>query len=104
MLYSFWMCECKKHRAGRVPRNLNPVNERNANMKLTKAETSLIQFMRKSARKSSSPTMAADNRGNSIRAAIRSGRSKSAVRRQYRLTDYEYRGHKATVTRELGSY
>jgi hypothetical protein len=48
--------------------------------------------------------MTADGRGNSIRAAIRSGRSKSAVRRQYRLTDYEYRGHKATVTRELGSY
>ena len=38
-------------------------------------------------------------RNSNIRAAIRSGRSKSAVRRQYRLTDYEYRGHKATVTR-----
>ena len=96
---------CDKHRAGRVPRNLNPQTKgMQTVMKLTKAETSLIQFMRKSARKSSSPTMAADDRGNSIRAAIRSGRSKSAVRRQYRLTDYEYRGHKATVTRELGSY
>ena len=105
MLYSFWMCECDKHRAGRVPRNLNPQTKgMQTVMKLTKAETSLIQFMRKSARKSSSPTMAADDRGNSIRAAIRSGRSKSAVRRQYRLTDYEYRGHKATVTRELGGY
>lgn len=40
------------------------------------------------------------NRGTSIRAAIRFGRSKSAVRRQFRLTDYEYRGHKATVTRQ----
>jgi hypothetical protein len=39
------------------------------------------------------------DRSSNIRAAIRSGRSKSAVRRQYRLTDYEYRGHKAVVTR-----
>lgn len=39
------------------------------------------------------------DRGSNIRAAIRSGRSKSAVRRQFRLTDYEYRGHKAAVTR-----
>ena len=40
-----------------------------------------------------------NDRSNNIRAAIRSGKSKSAVRRQFKLTDYEYRGHKATVTR-----
>ena len=40
-----------------------------------------------------------NDRSNNIRTAIRSGKSKSAVRRQFKLTDYEYRGHKATVTR-----
>ena len=40
-----------------------------------------------------------NDRSNNIRAAIRSGKSKSAVRRQFKLTDYEYRGHKAAVTR-----
>jgi len=44
------------------------------------------------------------DRGTSIRAAIMAGRSKSAVRRQFRLTDYEYRGHKATVTRQSNGY
>ncbi len=70
-------------------------------MKLTKAETSLIRFLRQNpvVKSSTKTTMTADTRGNSIRAAIRSGRSKSAVRRQFRLTDYEYRGHKAAVTR-----
>ena len=45
-----------------------------------------------------------DDRGTSIRAAIKSGRSKAAVRRQFKLTDYEYRGHKATVTRQSNGY
>ena len=49
-----------------------------------------------------SPSMG--DRGTSIRAAIMAGRSKSAVRRQFRLTDYEYRGHKATVTRQSNGY
>jgi hypothetical protein len=44
-------------------------------------------------------TATGNDRSNNIRAAIRSGKSKSAVRRQFRLSDYEYRGHKATVTR-----
>ena len=44
------------------------------------------------------------DRGSNIRAAIKSGRSKAAVRRQFRLTDYEYRGHKATVTRQSNGY
>jgi hypothetical protein len=44
-------------------------------------------------------TATGNDRSSNIRAAIRSGKSKSAVRRQFKLTDYEYRGHKATVTR-----
>ena len=44
-------------------------------------------------------TATGNDRSNNIRAAIRSGKSKSAVRRQFKLTDYEYRGHTATVTR-----
>ena len=44
-------------------------------------------------------TATGSDRSSNIRAAIRSGKSKSAVRRQFKLTDYEYRGHKATVTR-----
>jgi hypothetical protein len=86
---------------GKCPETLTHKRKDAFVMKLTKAEVSLIQFLRKSARKSSSSTMTVDGRGNSIRAAIRSGRSKSAVRRQFKLTDYEYRGHKATVTRQL---
>tara|TARA_R100000908_G_scaffold62252_1_gene41310 strand:- start:1441 stop:1734 length:294 start_codon:yes stop_codon:yes gene_type:complete len=85
--------------AGRVPHDNNLANERKlTSMKLTQAETSLIQFLRKEGRKSISVTQTS-GRGNSIRAAIRSGRSKAAVRRQFKLTDYEYRGHKAAVTR-----
>ena len=44
-------------------------------------------------------TATGNDRSSNIRAAIRSGKSKSAVRRQFKLTDYEYRGHKAVVTR-----
>ena len=44
-------------------------------------------------------TATGNDRSSNIRAAIRSGKSKSAVRRQFKLTDYEYRGHKAAVTR-----
>ena len=67
-------------------------------MKLTKAETSLIRFLRNQMRSSAS-CVTTNGRGDSIRAAIRYGRSKAAVRRQFKLTDYEYRGHKAAVTR-----
>jgi hypothetical protein len=49
--------------------------------------------------RSSASCVTTNGRGDSIRAAIRSGRSKAAVRRQFKLTDYEYRGHKAAVTR-----
>jgi len=85
--------------AGRVPHDNNHENERKlTSMKLTKAETSLIRFLRKEGRKSVSVTQTT-SRGESIRAAIESGRTKAAVRRQFRLTDYEYRGHKAAVTR-----
>ena len=54
--------------------------------------------------KGSSCRSTTDDRGSSIRAAIRSGRSKAVVRRQFKLTDYEYRGHKATVTRQSNGY
>ena len=48
-------------------------------------------------------TRGTDDRNSNIRAAIRSGKSKSAVRRQYKLSDYQYRGHKAFVTRMANS-
>jgi len=66
----------------------------------------LTKVIREAVAAALSPTKGSSNacsrptdRSSNIRAAIRSGRSKSAVRRQYRLTDYEYRGHKAVVTR-----
>jgi len=85
--------------AGRVPHDNNLEYERTlTSMKLTKAETSLIRFLRNQGRESVTVSQTS-GRGDSIRAAIRSGRSKAAVRRQFKLTDYEYRGHKAAVTR-----
>ena len=71
-------------------------------MKLTKTQlTKIVNAVIDALTESSSRrrVSAASDRNKNIRAAIRSGKSKSAVRRQFKLTDYEYRGHKGTVTR-----
>ena len=78
-------------------------------MKLTKSAlqkvvTDAVSAALRLTNTSSSGRATMGDRGSNIRAAIRSGRSKAAVRRQFRLTDYEYRGHKATVTRESNGY
>ena len=100
---------------GQVPRNRNQNGKEKRFMKLTNSESSLIDAMldvvrkalrsylptqRKSSTRSTSVQTALTDRGSTIRAAIRSGKSKSSVRRQFRLTDYEYRGHRAVVTRQ----
>ncbi len=87
------------------PVTINPDKERNSLFMTKKQLTKVISDAVSAAltkvssiRKSSTSTRGTDRNSN-IRAAIRSGRSKGAVRRQYKLTDYEYRGHKAVVTR-----
>ena len=71
---------------------------------LQKVVSDAVSSALRLANRSSSSRVATGDRGSNIRAAIKSGRSKSAVRRQFRLTDYEYRGHKATVTRQSNGY
>ena len=71
---------------------------------LQKVVSDAVSSALRLANRSSGRCATMDDRGSNIRAAIKSGRSKSAVRRQFRLTDYEYRGHKATVTRQSNSY
>ena len=68
-------------------------------MKLTESQLTKIVSAVVDALTETPTSRRATATGNNIRAAIRSGKSKSAVRRQFKLTDYEYRGHKATVTR-----
>ena len=92
--------------------NINPEarKEFNLNIQLSKSllqkvVTDAVSSALRLANGSSSGRCATmGDRGSNIRAAIKSGRSKSAVRRQFRLTDYEYRGHKATVTRQSNGY
>jgi len=100
---------------GKCPETAITIRKEKRFMKLTNSESSLIDAMldvirkalrtylptqRKSSTRSTSVQAAFTDRGSSIRAAIRSGKSKSSVRRQFRLTDYEYRGHRAVVTRQ----
>ena len=79
-------------------------------MKLTKSALQKVvtdavsAALRLTSRSSSGRSATMGDRGSNIRAAITSGRSKAAVRRQFKLTDYEYRGHKATVTRQSNGY
>ena len=114
--YVFWMRGTrfeKRIRVGRVLRNNNPVKRKEGlSLNLTKSElqqvvTSAVNAAMKLTRGNSCSTRRSSmqgDRGQNIRSAIRSGRTKSVVRRQFRLSDYEYRGPKATVTRESNGY
>jgi len=59
----------------------------------------LVEYLPTQRSSKTSRRTRATDRGTNIRAAIRSGKSKASVRRQFKLSDYEYRGHKAAVTR-----
>tara|TARA_R100000008_G_scaffold70747_1_gene48443 strand:+ start:1530 stop:1862 length:333 start_codon:yes stop_codon:yes gene_type:complete len=103
---TFWSAGCilERSRAGQVAQVLI-TNGKDVKLNLSKTQLTKVisdavsaALSLKSSRRQQTTEKSTDRNSN-IRAAIRSGRSKSAVRRQYRLTDYEYRGHKATVTR-----
>ena len=107
-MQTFWSAGCisERSRAGQVAQVLTTKGK---DVKLNLSKTQLTKVisdavsaalsLKSSRRQQKTTAKSTDDRNSNIRAAIRSGRSKSAVRRQFRLTDYEYRGHKATVTR-----
>ncbi len=97
-----WACASDINPEARKEFNLNiQLNKSLLQKVVTDAVSSALRLANRS---SSGRCATMGDRGSNIRATIKSGRSKSAVRRQFKLTDYEYRGHKATVTRQSNGY